>query len=540
MNEEQQKESIIFEEEEEEVETLDNDASRNQNEIQLLRIEIHNKSELLKKSQIETKDLRKKYKELLELVKENDTKTRKPLNNNKDLLKWKSVWEKVITQMTEIIPYTIPKETNPDQQRAILLELTNRLCQITKNSTETTEYKNLKCKYERNKKKLIKLKEQCNSLLDLIQLKKNQTNYANLNRYQNYNDGFDEILYDDDYEINNNNRKTKYKFGFKPIHDDIILNKFTNDKDSPLIDNQYNNDQNINRKKSSIVSKSNKTKLNEKPNNLDQSEYSTKKNKSKMHVKRVNTNQTDNNFEKKNKKDDYYYSDSSSKRKHTILSDQNTNIANPPTKANLAFSNLVIIDVKLNSEAEGQLKNSNDFSDHRNHSNKTIINENSQSHSYQSKETKKEISKHENQENDLPVDQIDSNLNEIDEILDQEISEDEAEEVLNELESMKSSSNNDNEIVTKQTSESRIIIQNQQTKENYNSTQSLGNSSESKRISKKDFINYRIKYGKNMNELIDITNKLRDQYYQVTKKYGHPEYSKENDIVRIEDPLLNH
>ena len=105
---------------------------------------------------------------------------------------------------------------------------------------------------------------------------------------------------------------------------------------------------------------------------------------------------------------------------------------------------------------------------------------------------------------------------------------------------MKSSSNTDNETQQK-TLEKQEIGKYYESNENYNTSQNIGNTKESKKYSKKVLLDYKIRQGRNMNELIDVTNKLREQYYQVSKRFGHTdsEFTKENDITFIRDSLSN-
>lgn len=551
MNNGEQNENIIIEEEEEDIDRPEEISINNQNEVRLLRTEIHNKSEMLKKYQNENKNLRKKYGELLELMKKKDSKNKKQVNHHDDHLKWKNTWEKVITLMTEIIPYSIPKETSPDQQRKILYELTKRLCQIARNTNESIEYKNLKNKYTRNKEKLIKLKEQCNSLLDIIQSKKNQTLSIKERYYrQLYENDDDDVLYNNYYDSNNKQNGLKSKFYFQPVHDDIYMNHIHYEREnSPTIQNLYYQEQKLNQKIYNNRTKSNRSKNNVEAN--DKQSFTKKQTSSKK--QNTNTKENDTIYSSSNESKDKILNNDqettepiSNAKEHII--DENKNIDESKSKAkksqelpkatDLTFSNPVIIDAHSNSKTEESSKKLNSQTHNTQNkinksSTKEIKEENNPQNFLSSQNSKETTSKAEYQKNEFLFNQKNSNaLNEFNTI-DQEFSEKEAEEVLNELESMKSSSDAKGEII-QTTIQQRIATASPEKNTNYN---------DKKKSGKKDFRSYQIRYGNSVNELIDITNKLRDQYYEVNKKYGHLEksleFSKENDIVRIQDPILD-
>lgn len=189
----------------------DNQLSQEQileNDVRILRSEIHSKTEYLKKIQNENKSLRKKYNELLNIMKSKETQMKRDFRQKgyEDSIKWQAVWETVITQITHVIPYTLPKDLNSEQQRNILVDITKQLCAFSVRSNETLEHKKLKEKYEKTQRKLKQLKDQCSSLLEIIQ---NQQHLAEKSHKPTMNDIY----------LSNTNTSSKYRFN--TIHDDI-------------------------------------------------------------------------------------------------------------------------------------------------------------------------------------------------------------------------------------------------------------------------------------------------------------------------------
>ncbi|OHS99848.1 hypothetical protein TRFO_33597 [Tritrichomonas foetus] len=494
---------------------------------ELLRVELHNKSELLKKSQNENQNLRKKYKELLDMVKsKNDEQKRKEKKEvDSELTQWRIYWEKVVSLMTEIIPFTIPKDIDSTQQRNILLELTNQLYQYAKNTTGSSEYKILEQKYKLNKQKLIKLKTHCNSLLDLLQKSRIDHQKANKKRSHDENQGFSENIFEEQFKyLESVKRRTNSRFILQPVHDDILCTNRVRHKHA---------------KKSHVLHETNSNKVAMKNSNKESSTMKNTCIKNSSKLAKINDHTINNSTQIKTidsllpvEDETQHINEVVHLVDESVVKPENIiEINNEKIEVNNINEDDVIKDIQDEISLNNQLNNISSCRDaseelrkmvynavqHQtdssnqnliskqmksfsisnpnsisiiNQQSPSIIKNNTDVANIDSINIKSKVSANANIQSNVSRKKTNDNL---------EFSEQAAEQIIGELEST----------IPRKKEKSKI---------------------------KAELMNHRVNYGRRVNELIDATNKLKEQYNKVDSKYRIDL----DDIILepIQDPLL--
>lgn len=92
-----------------------------------------------------------------------------------ELQQWSQMWTRLVSMITQVIPYPDINVQTGNDKRVVLFDLVGKLCgmiqspQTQQITQESTEYQKLSQKYEKSKKKIKKMKVQYQNLLSEVQ-----------------------------------------------------------------------------------------------------------------------------------------------------------------------------------------------------------------------------------------------------------------------------------------------------------------------------------------------------------------------------------
>ena len=447
------------------------------NENARLKVEIKKKAETIKKYQ-------KKYHNLKNSIKENQKE-----DANEEIKKWKAVWEKVVSIMTEVVPFGIPKELNSSQQREILLEVTKKLYYYAINNySGSAQFQNLQKKYQKNKQKLIKLKEQCKSLLDALQKNREKNMFkAHMENSKKIN----ENLFDEQFKYLES-LKQRSNSKFEPVYNDIYYKKRR--------DINYNSKC----KNSGRKDKTRKNPSNHEIDSLPSTHDTDDHIKEMIQLDNEQIIQKNDDIISINNElvqiDKINEDDEMTKIDNSKALDQELEEIPLSTDASMEIRKMQNKSKQINSYTKAILAqdNLNAFNFQMFHhplslsnpKSLNIINNDSNIYSQPDQQPQQKETELAPKIEEIPIEiekNVSKNVNHAPTInaSKTEFSEAAAEQVVEELEKTKTTESKKNE----------------------------------NHIRKKDLMDHRIKYGRRVNELIDVANKLKDQYNLIEKKY---------------------
>lgn len=139
-----------------------------------LREQLQNKSEALNKAKKDYLDMRKTYQELLSKLNTTDSSTNQendvssPSDNEEK--QWEYTWKQAIDLMDPVlnIPFKEKESIDSSEQRSILIKYITILVNQKQSCESNESYIRLKQKYIKNKQHLLKLRDQCRTLLEEV------------------------------------------------------------------------------------------------------------------------------------------------------------------------------------------------------------------------------------------------------------------------------------------------------------------------------------------------------------------------------------
>lgn len=121
--------------------------------------------------------MRDKYETLLSTMERVERKHRRKERHHREsrnreseeLVEWTKTWRQVLDMAIQVVPLRPQPTTSPADQRRVLIDLVQQLCERATDPTQTPQYQALAAKCARRKKRMRKMKIQCGELLAEVQ-----------------------------------------------------------------------------------------------------------------------------------------------------------------------------------------------------------------------------------------------------------------------------------------------------------------------------------------------------------------------------------
>lgn len=137
------------------------------------RHELEKKTKELNKTQVKYDELQRKYEDLLEKVEIEEEKYQQTMDQSTekddDLVEWTKTCQSLLSMALKVIPYESKTPKSSADQRRILVDVVQQLCERAANPKNSKEYKELEHKYKKNKKRVERMREHCEELLTEVQ-----------------------------------------------------------------------------------------------------------------------------------------------------------------------------------------------------------------------------------------------------------------------------------------------------------------------------------------------------------------------------------